>query len=173
VLSTLLTAVAPIPAAAQEAASDEGIEDVATAAPATNERRFEIFGHVPERRRVIPAFWRTHPFDKKFPELAFTRGVGLQASGWLTGAFVNSYERFSVLAGVERAWLEANARGLSLGTGYRAGVVTGYDERLASWADEAPLLPFVGVLAWMQAGRVGVDAFYVYRAITLEGSIAF
>ena len=109
-----------------------------------------------------------------FPELAFTRGVGVQASGWLGGAFLNSYERLSFIAGVERAWAEQSVGDVArLGVGYRAGLLTGYDERLASWADETPILPFVGLLGWAQVGRVSVDAFYVYRAITLEGSVAF
>lgn len=133
-----------------------------------------IFGRESERRRVIPAFWRTHPFDQRFPELAYTRGVGVQMSGWLGGAFLNSYERLSFIAGVERAWAEQSVGDVArLGVGYRAGLLTGYDERLASWADETPVLPFAGLLGWAQVGRVSVDAFYVYRAITLEGSVAF
>jgi hypothetical protein len=148
---------------------DGSAEPVATSTPTGG----GLFGHGSERRRVIPAFWRTHPFDQKFPRLAFTRGVGLQASGWLGGIFLNSYDRLSFIAGVERAWAEAEVGNVVLGAGYRAGVITGYDEQLASWADETPVLPFVGVLGWVQVGRVSFDAFYVYRAITLESSVAF
>jgi hypothetical protein len=145
----------------------------AGAAAAATSSHTGLFGRVPARRRVIPAFWRTHPFDQKFPELAYTRGMGIQASGWLGGVFLNSYDRLSLIGGVERAWLEARTGDVTVGTGYRAGLLTGYDERLASWADETPVLPFVGVLAWVELGRVSVDAFYVYRAITLEGSVEF
>jgi hypothetical protein len=63
--------------------------------------------------------------------------------------------------------------GVVLGAGYRAGLITGYDEQLASWADETPVLPFVGLDAWVQVGRISFDAFYVYRAITLETSVTF
>jgi hypothetical protein len=132
-----------------------------------------VFGRVPARRRVIPAFWRTHPFDQKFPQLAFTRGVGFQASGWLGGVFLNSYDRLSLIAGIERVWAETTMSGVGLGAGYRAGLLTGYDERLASWADETPILPFAGLLGWIRVGRVSIDGFYVYRAITLESSVVF
>jgi hypothetical protein len=142
-------------------------------APASTSSGTGFFGRGSERRRVIPAFWRTHPFDQKFPQLAFTRGVGLQASGWLGGIFLNSYDRLSFIGGVERAWAQANVGGVVVGAGYRAGLITGYDEQLASWADETPVLPFVGLLAWAQVGRVSFDAFYVYRAITLETSVTF
>ena len=88
-VALVLLAAAPCAARAQEADGD-GANAAATGSASG---WLGIFGRESERRRVIPAFWRTHPFDQKFPELAFTRGVGVQASGWLGGAFLNSYER--------------------------------------------------------------------------------
>ena len=132
-----------------------------------------FLGHAPDRRRLIPGFWRTHPFDQKFPELAWTNGLGVQASMWFGGAFINSYDDLSLIAGVERAWLRRQGKRVGYGIGYRAGVITGYDEQLIAWADDVPALPFAGVLLWMQVGQVGIEAFYVYRAITLGSTIAF
>jgi hypothetical protein len=166
--------VVPLPALAQDAGAASVDESATRAvAPAATSSGAGFFGRGSARRRVIPAFWRTHPFDQRFPHLAYTRGVGLQASGWLGGIFLNSYDRLSFIAGVERAWGQANVGGVVLGAGYRAGLITGYDEQLASWADETPVLPFVGVLGWAEVGRVSFDAFYVYRAITLETSVTF
>jgi hypothetical protein len=164
---------APRAVVAQDAGSAPADEGAPTTAAASTPSGGGLFGHGSERRRVIPAFWRTHPFDQKFPQLVFTRGVGVQASGWLGGIFLNSYDRLSFIAGIERGWAEADVGGVVLGAGYRAGLITGYDEQLASWADETPVLPFVGLLGWVQVGRVSFDAFYVYRAITLESSVAF
>ena len=172
-MTIAIACAAPPAAGAQDAGAvplDEGVPpDAATSTPTGG----GLFGRGSVRRRIIPAFWRTHPFDQKFPQLAYTRGVGLQASGWLGGIFLNSYDRLSFIAGVERAWAEAEVGSVVLGAGYRAGLITGYDEQLAAWADETPVLPFVGVLGWVQVGRVSFDAFYVYRAITLESSVAF
>jgi len=163
---------APSSARAQEAdrvsvAADE------IRAPGTTPRGTGFFGRDPERRRVIPSIWNMHPFDSDFPELAYTRGVALQASGWLAAVFMNSYDRLSLMGAVERAWIEARSGSFAIGTGYRAGLLSGYDERLLSWADDTPVIPFVGLLGWVQLGRLSVDGFYVYRAITLEGSVTF
>jgi hypothetical protein len=165
--------IAPRGVIAQGASAPPTDEGAPAAAATSTSNGGGLFGHGSERRRVIPAFWRTHPFDQKFPQLAFTRGMGVQASGWLGGIFLNSYDRLSFIAGIERAWAEAEVGSVVLGAGYRAGLITGYDEQLASWADETPVLPFVGVLGWVQVGRVSFDAFYVYRAVTLETSVAF
>jgi hypothetical protein len=170
-VAIVVVVAAPRSARAQEAGAVAAT--AAAAAPGSTRGGTGFFGRDPERRRLIPTIWRTHPFDNNFPELAYTRGVALQASGWLAAAFINSYDRFSMLAGMERAWVEARTGSFAIGTGYRAGLISGYDERLLSWADHTPVLPFVGLLAWVQLGRVSLDGFYVYRAITLEGSVTF
>jgi hypothetical protein len=59
------------------------------------------------------------------------------------------------------------------GAGYRVGLVTGYDERLVTWAEDVPVLAFGGLVGWFEAGPFGRDVWYVYRAITLETSVRF
>ena len=134
---------------------------------------FGILGKRPDRQRIIPGLWALHPYRPHFPETDWTRGVGVQFSMWYSGTFVNSYGVRAFVAGVERHWFAGEWGALSFGTGYRAGLVTGYDERLVEIAKYTPLLPFGGILAWMQLGPFGFDAFYVYRAITLEASLGF
>ncbi len=158
-----------------EAQSERGpsADEVATVPAVAGSTGPSFFGHAPDRRRLIPGFWRTHPFDQKFPELTWTNGLGVQASMWFGGAFINSYDGLSLIAGVERAWLRRQGDTVGYGIGYRAGFITGYDEQLIDWADDVPAVPFAGVLLWMQVGRVGVEAFYVYRAITLGSTLRF
>jgi len=117
--------------------------------------------------------WAMHPFEPTFPAVEWTRGFGTQFSTWFFATFVNSYGERAFVAGIERNWFEGAFGPLRWGGGYRTGVVTGYDERLLELADKTPVLPFIGALAWSQVGRVGVDAYYVYRAITLEASLRF
>jgi hypothetical protein len=156
-------------AALPSSAGDEGVD-----APAVPERDgISFLGHAPDRRRLIPGFFRTHPFDQRFPELAWTTGMGVQASMWFGGAFINSYDDFSLIAGIERSWLERRGETLGYGLGYRAGFITGYDEQLVRWADDVPAVPFAGMLLWMQVGRVGFEAFYVYRVITIGSTLRF
>ncbi len=169
---TVLVLAAPGATRAQDAVGVAAIEDAA-APPGDSRSGTGFFGRNPERNRVIPSILRAHPFDGTFPELQYTPGLALQASGWLGAVFMNSYDALSLLAGVERAWLAGRTGSLAMGLGYRAGLVTGYDERFLAIAKDTPVLPFAGVLAWVQIGPVSLDGFYVYRAITLEGSVAF
>jgi hypothetical protein len=145
-----------------------GVEEIDRAAgPAA------IFGRRPERRRLIAGMWAMHPFEPQFPELDRTRGMGAQISSWFFATFVNSYDERAFVAGVERYWLNERISVLDFGIGYRVGIVTGYDERLFELARHTPLLPFGGLLLWTEVGPIGIDLFYVYRAITFEGSLRF
>lgn len=132
-----------------------------------------LLGHKPDRRRAIVALWALHPFEPQFPEADWTGGVGVQFSQWFAATFVNSYDVRSWIVGVERNWWEARSRWLGVGVGYRAGLVTGYDERLLELAGQLPAMPFVGLLVWTRAGPVTFDVAYVYRAIALEASVLF
>ena len=137
------------------------------------EEGFGIVGEPPNRRRVIGALWAMHPFESQFPELDWTRGAGVQFSQWFVATFVNSYEDRSFIVGLERYWLRARRGLLNAGVGYRLGLLTGYDERLFPLAGHVPILPFGGVLGWADVGPIGVDVFYIFRALTLEGSVRF
>ena len=77
------------------------------------------------------------------------------------------------IAGIERYWARGDWSFTEFGIGYRVGFVTGYDERLVSWADDVPILPFGGIVGWFDAGPFALDVYYVYRAITLESSVRF
>jgi hypothetical protein len=132
-----------------------------------------IFGREPDRRRLIAGMWAMHPFEPHFPEMDHTRGFGAQLSQWFVATFVNSYDVRAFVAGLERYWLERRVSLVDVGIGYRLGIVTGYDERLLTFARHTPLLPFGGLLLWAEVGPVGADLFYVYRAITFEGSLRF
>ena len=134
---------------------------------------FRLLGRKPDRRRVIGALWALHPFEPQFPEADWTGGVGVQFSHWFAATFVNSYDVRSWILGVERNWWETGSRWVGVGVGYRAGLVTGYDERLLELAGQLPAMPFVGLLVWTRAGPVSWDIVYVYRAITVEASLLF
>ncbi len=132
-----------------------------------------ILGQRSGRDRVVLLMGALHPFESQFPEVEGRQGFGLHWRGWYVASFVNSYTERAYAAGLERDWYSVRDGATALGVGYRLGVVTGYDERLFSVARHSPVLPFAGILAWVDAGPVAVDAFYVYRAITLEVSARF
>lgn len=132
-----------------------------------------VLGATPHRSRVIPGLWAMHPFDAQFPELDGTSGFGGLWGHWFGATFINSYGDRTFIFGLERNWFAVRRGPLGFGGGYRVGLITGYDERLVELARHTPVLPFGGVLLWTQAGPIGLDAYYVYRAITLEASVVF
>lgn len=132
-----------------------------------------ILGDSPDRDRVIGGLWAMHPFEPQFPELDETRGLGGLYGHWFGATFVNSYDKRTFIFGLERNWLAWRTGAFGLGAGYRVGLITGYDERLVELARHTPVLPFGGLLIWTQWGPLGLDSYYVYRAITLEASVVF
>lgn len=82
--------------------------------------------------------------------------------------FQNSYSGESWIFGIERHWGTASWGFLEVGAGYRAGIVTGYDEQLIGIARHTPILPVGGVVGWIYLGPVGGNVFWAYRAISLE-----
>ena len=132
-----------------------------------------VAGQSPERNRLIVGLWAMHPFEPHFPELDGTDGFGGLWGHWFGATFVNSYGARTFIAGIERDWLSLRRGPFGAGLGYRVGLVTGYDERLIGIAGHTPVLPFGGLLLWTQVGPISVDAYYVYRAITLETGLVF
>jgi hypothetical protein len=102
-----------------------------------------------------------------------TPGFAVQYSHWFAATFINSWNERSFVAAVERYWVTGEWGFLDFGVGYRAGVITGYDERTLELARHTPVVPFVGPLAWTHVGPIGVNLFYTYRAMSLEGSLRY
>jgi hypothetical protein len=132
-----------------------------------------VFGAKVARPRAILGVWALHPYEPQFPEVTWTSGVGVAFSQWLFATFINSYDDRAFLAALERSWASGRVGRLNVGVGYRVGLVSGYDERLFAVAKYTPVLPFFGLVAWADTGPIGVDAFYVYRAVTLEVALRF
>lgn len=178
--SLLLAAAVPATAAAQAGRGGERAGEERPAAelpgdtvpdPSPEGGGFSILGRRAQGPRLIGGMWTLHPFAISFPRVEETHGVGLLWRGWFGTTFVNSHGNRALAAGVERVWWEPSFRFLSFGVGYRAGLVTGYDDRLLSWADDVPAVPFAGILSWVRVGPARFDAFYVYRVVTLELSL--
>lgn len=156
----------------QDASQGDGAAHASPAeVPGPSDDGFRLLGRPPGQTRAIGGIWSLHPYAISFPRIEETFGYGVQWRGWFAATFVNSYGDRSVTAGVERVWGELDRGPFAVGIGYRAGLITGYDERLLSWADDVPALPLLGLQGWIGAGPLRFDAFYVYRVITLEGSI--
>lgn len=134
-----------------------------------------IFGRKPVQPVAVSSIvLAVHPFiDRSTYPLITSRfdGTSIRVSQWFLGEFTNSYHDRSIIAAVERHWGSVRWGLLELGAGYRAGIVTGYDERLIGIAEHTPVLPLFGVVGWTYVGPIGVNVFYAYRAASVEGAV--
>jgi hypothetical protein len=113
----------------------------------------------PADRRLYLGMWTIHFRD-------LDRGLDnnwLLALSWgrVYGAtFINSFGERAYSMGVQGTVARWSPGIMSLGLGYRAGLVTGYDERLFPLAGRTPVLPLLQPLITLDAQRVGVELSY-------------
>ena len=170
-LVCLLFVLLPVGVAAQSQGDSAGEAGIV---PAQDGRGWTvIIGEEHSRPHITVGVWALHPFEPQFPELEWTWGFGVKSQQWLAATFVNSYNRRGFIAALERYWWVGDFDPVDVGIGYRAGVVTGYDEELIGLAGKTPLMPFTGLLVWTDLGPLSIDAFYAYRGITLETGVRF
>lgn len=121
--------------------------------------------------RIFLGMWTFHPFgDDPYPQEA-NNGFGLQYRGIFAFTCVNSFERRTYAAGMERVWLDTRVGPGGLMLGYRVGLVTGYETELFQIGDDTPVLPFVGTVALLRLGPVGAEISWVYKAVSLVGAV--
>ena len=120
-----------------------------------------LLGNGDPDRRVYAGMWTFHFRDP---------GRGLD-NNWLVGmswgklygaTFVNSFGRRAYSGGVQRVLARWEPGIVSLGLGYRAGLVTGYDERLFPLAGKTAVLPLIQPLLNVdgRASRLGLELSY-------------
>lgn len=148
---------------------------LASPAPILAQNGGGIFGRKPAQAVAVSSIvLAIHPFiDRSQYPLITSQfdGESIRVSQWFLGQFTNSYHDRSIIAAVERHWGAVRWGVLEVGAGYRAGIVTGYNERLISIAEHTPVLPLFGVVGWTYVGPIGVQVFYAYRAASVEGAI--
>ena len=114
----------------------------------------------PPDRRLYVGMWTLHFRD-------LDRGLD---NNWLVGmsrgpiygaTFINSFGRRAYSVGAQQTAARWSPGLVSLGLGYRAGLVTGYDERLFPLAGRTPVLPFVQPLITLDAKQCGLELSYL------------
>jgi hypothetical protein len=110
-------------------------------------------------RRMYAGLWTVHFRD-------FERGVdnnwaiGATARNVYAATFINSYGTRSFTGGYQDVLTRWNPRPASVGIGYRAGLVTGYDERFMALAGRSPVVPLLQPLLIVERGGVGIEFTY-------------
>lgn len=120
-------------------------------------------------RRLYLGMWTVHFRDP---------GRGIE-NNWLVGVswrgiygatFINTFGNRSYSAGLQGLLVRWNPGSVSLGLGYRIGILTGYDERLMPLAGKTPVLPLVQPRVAVDAKRVGWE--FSYSGVVASGGFS-
>lgn len=109
--------------------------------------------------RVYVGMWTSHVREPQ-RGLDANSLIGMAYRGFYGATFVNSYGDRAYAAGVQRSTTPSRRAALKTAIGYRAGLVTGYDERFLPLAARVPAVPFVQVVGSVDHGRLGAELAY-------------
>ena len=110
-------------------------------------------------RRLYLGMWTFH-FRDVGRGLDSNRLVGMSWGRVYGATFVNSFGKRSYTGGLQGTLASWSSPVVSLGLGYRAGLVTGYDERLFPLAGKTPVLPLLQPLINLDGRRMGLELSY-------------
>ena len=147
VLFLLVLSVAPAAFAQPPAAAPSPVDSSRAAKPAD--------------RRLYVGMWTIH-FRDLDRGLENNWVLGLSWGRIYGATFINSSGKRAYSLGVQRTVARWDSRIVSAGLGYRAGLVTGYDERLFRLAGETPVLPLIQPLITLDTNRLGLELSYVW-----------
>lgn len=156
VVSPLLLAALTVP----RAAGAESPVGSATGATSVDDERTE--------RRLYVGMVTLHFRD-------LDRGLD---NNWLLGlswgriygaTLLNSFGNRSYTAGIQGTMKQWGPSKSAIGVGYRAGLITGYDERFIPLAGKIPVLPLVQPLLRVDGRRLGVEL--TYSGIIASGAL--
>ena len=110
--------------------------------------------------------WSTHLTD---PDLDVQNNwlIGLNIEGFFVGTFINSYDKRSWAAGIERrVWSVGKKNGLNASLGYRLGLMTGYEERFTMFFGHSPIILFPELISNIAYKNVGFQIGYSWTVLT-------
>jgi hypothetical protein len=121
------------------------------------------------RTRLYLGMWSTHlrHLDEGVDGNSL---LGIAYRGYFGATFINSWGDRALAAGVQRSFTRPQRGPLTTALGYRAGLVTGYDERFLSLAGKTPVLPFAQVVGSLDYRRIGVEVAYAGIVVSVTAN---
>jgi hypothetical protein len=110
-------------------------------------------------RRLYVGMWTMH-FREMERGLDNNWVLGMSWGNVYGATFMNSFGKRAYSAGLQGSLVRWDTSPVALGLGYRAGLITGYDERFISWAGKTPVLPLVQPLVHLDGKRLGLELSY-------------
>lgn len=84
--------------------------------------------------------------------------VGVVYDGYFAGTLLNSFHDRAYVAGIQRYFYRQKiSENVTQNVGYRLGLISGYDERMLSFAANTPLLPFPQLIYELSWKHVGIE----------------
>jgi hypothetical protein len=126
----------------------------------------EVFVGRKRAERTLSGMWSTHLTD---PDLDVQNNwlIGLNIEGFFVGTFINSYDKRSWAAGIERrVWSVGKKNGLNVSLGYRLGLMTGYEERFTMFFGHSPIILFPELISNIAYKNVGFQIGYSWTVLT-------
>ena len=100
--------------------------------------------------------------------------IGFSYRGLFAATFINSENRRSYAAGVQRYWLtDPLTPDLSWQLGYRLGLIYGYDEKLGHFASVSPVIPFPQLISDLTWKNVGWEISYTWVVLSTSFYVRF
>lgn len=129
----------------------------------------DVVGHA-RRTRFYVGMWTSHV---RYPGHGLDTNslIGVAYRGYFGGTFINSYGDRAVAAGIQRNITSPRQSTIATALGYRAGLVTGYDERFLPIAARTPVIPFMQVVGSIDYSRLGVEL--AYAGLTTSVLVSF
>jgi hypothetical protein len=88
------------------------------------------------------------------------RAIGIAWDGYYGATFINSFGDRAFSAGVQGTLARWEPGRTTVGLGYRAGLITGYDEPFIPLAGKTPVVPLVQPLLLVDGQRLGLELSY-------------
>ena len=100
--------------------------------------------------------------------------IGGVYKGFFAGTLINSFNDRAYVFGVQRdVYTKQYSNNWQINSGYRLGLITGYDSRMTKIADKTKVLPFPEIYSDFMYKKVGVELSWSVSVITAKFIVHF
>lgn len=100
--------------------------------------------------------------------------IGGVYKGFFAGTLINSFNDRAYVFGIQRdVYTKKYSNNWQINSGYRLGLITGYDSRMTKVADKTKVLPFPEIYSDFMYKKVGVELSWSVSVITAKFIVHF
>tara|TARA_B100001093_G_C26714346_1_gene964947 strand:- start:691 stop:1164 length:474 start_codon:yes stop_codon:yes gene_type:complete len=124
----------------------------------------------PVDKRLYAGMWTYHTHaSSREKDNATNYGLSYVRNGYFASTFKNSYYNWSFAAGLQRDIYDKHFASdtQQFKVGYRAALMTGYDDRLCSHCGDSPVLPVIVPYINWQYKNMGLESQYAVILATI------